>query len=105
MDGNKVRLLNINQFQKSKVNRIVSYILPGLALDGVEVKLEGFDRYSNQFTEMAWGARQISVQVMRYKSSIMEHNIHICKSSLHCKLQAGGHNLDMEFSNFTINQD
>ena len=49
----------------SKVNRIVSYILPGLALDGVEVKLEGFDRYSNQFTEMAWGARQISVQVMR----------------------------------------
>ena len=48
----------------SKVNRIVSYILPGLALDGVEVKLEGFDRYSNKFTEMAWGARQISVQVI-----------------------------------------
>ena len=95
MDGNKVRLLNINQ--KSKV----SYILPGLALDGVEVKLEGFDRYSNQFTEMAWGARQISVQVKLYKSSIMEHNIHICKPSV----QAGGHNLDMEFSNFTINQD
>ena len=48
----------------SKVNRISNYILPGLVLDGVEVKLEGFDRYSNQFTEMAWGARQISVQVM-----------------------------------------
>ena len=64
MDGNKVRLFNIDQFVMSKVNRISNHILPGLALDGVEVKLDGFDRYSNQFTEMAWGARQISVQVM-----------------------------------------
>merc|ERR1719239_1870314 len=69
----------------------VEYVWPGrrtltfgwqeeLKLDGVEVSLEGFDRYSNPFTKMDWGARQISVQ-------------------------AGGHNLDMEFSNFTINQD
>ena len=39
------------------------YFFPELKLDGVEVNLEGFDRYNNPFTKMAWGARQISVQV------------------------------------------
>ena len=35
-----------------------------LNVNGLGVKLGDFDRYSNPFTEMEWGARNISIKVM-----------------------------------------
>ena len=70
--------------QMKNVNHIVCItrryaFLPELKVDGVEVNLEGFDRYSNPFTKMAWGDRQISVQVTFFLKSLDNRLIFIWK--------------------------
>ena len=94
------------QIKSSTITRLKATFLPELKVDGVVVNLEGFDRYSNPFTKMAWGDRQISVQVTFFLKSLDNLLNFFGNSGIHSfVLQAGGHNLDMEFSNFTINQD